>query len=67
MPVPSEEFIEAFFFFPSIWLILQSIFYELVLNYLRDLDYSFYFKEPNLVDEEHESTVLINLPWGFLK
>lgn len=42
-------------------LFLQTVFCELVLNYLRDLDY-FYFKKSNLVDEEHESTTLISLP-----
>lgn len=66
MPVPSEEFSEekGFFF---IWIFLQTIFYELVLNYLKNLDYCFYFKKSNLVDEEHESIILINLPWDFLK
>lgn len=66
MPVPSEEFTKEFFF-SFIWLFLQSMFYKLVLNYLRDLDYSFYFKKSNLVDEEHESMILINLPRDFWK
>lgn len=61
MPLPSEEFTEEKGDFFEYFFILQTIFYELMLNF-SDLDYCSYFKKSNLVDEEHESIILINLP-----